>query len=77
MSIKIHANRVLGTIHVTKFLGVFKKAQIKPGPRAPTNLNAALQGVLGRVIVNHFSQGQILKFCLRNQGMYWIDFLVT
>ena len=42
MSIKIHANRVLGTIHVTKFLGVFKGAQIKSGPRAPTDLNAAL-----------------------------------
>ena len=42
MSIKIHANRVLGTIHVTKFLGVFKGAQVKSGPRAPTDLNAAL-----------------------------------
>ena len=43
MSIKIHANRVLGTIHVTKnFLGVFKGAQIKSGTKAPTDLNAAL-----------------------------------
>ena len=43
MSIKIHANRVLGTIHVTQnFLGVFQGAQIKSGPKAPTDLNAAL-----------------------------------
>ena len=43
MSIKIHANRVLGTIHVTQtFLGVFEGAQIKSGPKAPTDLNAAL-----------------------------------
>ena len=44
MSIKIHANRVLGTIHVTQnFLGVFEGAQIKSGPKAPTDLNAALR----------------------------------
>ena len=43
MSIKIHANRVLGTMHVTQiFLGVFQGAQIKSGPKAPTDLNAAL-----------------------------------
>ena len=43
MSIKIHANRVLGTIHVTQiFLGVFQGAQIKSGPKAPTDVNAAL-----------------------------------
>ena len=42
MSIIIHAMRVLGTIHVTKILGVFKGAQIKSGPRAPTDLSAAL-----------------------------------
>ena len=43
MSIKIHANRVLGTIHVTQnFLGVCKGAQIKSGPKAPPDLNAAL-----------------------------------
>ena len=43
MSIKIHANRVLGTKHVTQnFVGVFKGAQIKSGPKAPTDLNAAL-----------------------------------
>ena len=43
MSIKIHANRVLATIHVTqKFLGVFKGAQVKSEPKAPTELNAAL-----------------------------------
>ena len=43
MSIKIHANRALGTIHVTQhFLGVMKGAQIKSGPKAPTDLNAAL-----------------------------------
>ena len=45
MSIKIHANRVLGTIHVKQnCLGVFKGAQIKSGPKAPTDLNAALLG---------------------------------
>ena len=44
MPIKIQANRVLGTIHVTQnFLGVFKGAQIKSGPKAPTDLNAALR----------------------------------
>ena len=44
MSIKIHANRMLSTIHVTqKFLGVFKRAQIKSGTEAPTDLNAALR----------------------------------
>ena len=33
----------LGTIHVTQnFLGVFKGAPIKSGPKAPTDLNAAL-----------------------------------
>ena len=42
-AITIHANRVLGTIHVTQnFLGVFQGAQIKSGPKAPTDLNAAL-----------------------------------
>ena len=56
MSIKIHANRVLGTIHVTKLLGVFKVAQIKSGPRAPTDLNAALYAhihtrrIIGKVV---------------------------
>ena len=54
MSIKIHANRVLGTIHVTQnFLGVFKGAQIKSGPKAPTDLNAALAiGLLSSEAVN-------------------------
>ena len=43
MPIKIHANRVLATIHVAQiFLGVFKGAQIKSGPKAPTDLNAVL-----------------------------------
>ena len=43
MPIKIHANRVLGNIHVIhNFLGVFKGAQIKSGSKAPTSLNAAL-----------------------------------
>ena len=43
MSIKINANRELGTIHVTQnFLGVVQGAQIKSGPKAPTDLNAAL-----------------------------------
>ena len=43
MSITVHANRVVGTIHVTQnFLGVFKGAQTKSGPKAPTDLNAAL-----------------------------------
>ena len=43
MSIEIHANRVLGTIHVTQnFLGVFQGDQTNSGPKAPTDLNAAL-----------------------------------
>ena len=43
ISTKIHANRVLGTMHVTQnLLGVFQGAQIKSGPKAPSDLNAAL-----------------------------------
>ena len=43
MSIKTHANRVLGTVHVTQnLLGVLQGAQIKSGPKALTDLNAAL-----------------------------------
>ena len=46
MSIKIHANRVLGTMHVTQhFLGVFQGTQIKSGPKAPTDLNEALRTI--------------------------------
>ena len=53
MSIKSHANRVLGTIHVTQnFLGVFKGAQMKSGPKAPTDLNAAL--VFSHYSTSHF-----------------------
>ena len=59
MSINFHANRVLGTLHVTQhFLGVFQGAQIKSRPKALTDLNAALiaWSLNGKGIENSFRQ---------------------